>query len=266
MRLAMARGNAEQAKVFLSIDFDFWARHDVPAHDWGQGEAPFLINGVWVLRASDALRDGGIRRMCWLPDDEPRPRDLLKFLSREKGWTWRRHGFDAYVAESHAYAWKHVPNGATVVNIDAHCDFGYDAGGPVDCANWLGRAIDDGRVANVVQVYPTWNSFDWREDFEFKASRWRRRGVGVTVVRGLENIPKGLHVPKVFLCRSGAWSPPWLDFYFAQLAVRIIGHCRGCRMYGFRDTQSFRREFDWRAARELADAQKAWLAGMVGVA
>lgn len=99
-----------------------------------------------------------------------------------------------------------------VLNIDAHTDLGY--GGieslnfEVNCANWLGKllkekAIDKGEI--VLSPYSIEEPHDFNEinnyfDIEYKEIDT----IGDTDI-------KAIHI-----CRSGAWTAPWLDDEFEK--------------------------------------------------
>ncbi|MDO5516335.1 MAG: arginase [Clostridium sp.] len=100
-----------------------------------------------------------------------------------------------------------------VLNIDAHTDLGY--GGmesldfEVNCANWLGKllkdkAIDKGEI--ILSPYSIEDPHDFEEinnnfDIEYK---------------DIETIEEDSDIKAIHICRSGAWTAPWLDCEFKK--------------------------------------------------
>ena len=114
--------------------------------------------------------------------------------------------------------------GVSVTNFDAHHDFGYrtrarkrswDCG---DWARWLQRASQP--HGHVATVYPEWRrelpeipprARDFHEAWYFDG--WHDR------YNSPWNSPLAVDSEPfdfVFICRSGAWVPPWLDEEFDQ--------------------------------------------------
>jgi hypothetical protein len=127
-------------------------------------------------------------------------------------------GAKLYVADSHARAWTpRVRNRVTeVVNYDAHHDAGYHgdktgflAYGAASCDDWVLAYTGDCIPVSV--VYPRWR--DWAMTAEPEPP--------VPVPRRVDDgTPDPVPFDRVFLCRSGAWVPPWADAaFYAFLAA-----------------------------------------------
>jgi len=159
-----------------------------------------LLDGLWDSRTA-ALLAGG---------------HALPGTSGEEDAFWSHFRIDPaarlYFADSHAQA-AHpaVRTGVTEVwNFDAHHDCGYEGAwddplqlGWVGCANWMCAYALAGAALRV--RYPS-----WRRDI-----LWRE---AAPLCRAEREIDDGRVVPVtfdlIFVARSGAWTPPWLDERF----------------------------------------------------
>ncbi|WP_270940506.1 arginase [Romboutsia lituseburensis] len=119
------------------------------------------------------------------------------------------------VTESHANAYEIIKNSGCekVYSFDAHSDLGY--GGlrslyfEVNCANWLGKLLDDNIIkeANIVYSKYTGERPEYFKEINDKFN--------VNYLR-LEDIKESDVFDIIHICRSGAWSAPWLDKKFYE--------------------------------------------------
>ena len=209
----------------LSVDWDYF----VPAIDHGfvrsdrGAPVPFvlpggetfpdaLLDGLWDSRAA-ALLAGG---------------QALPGTSGDEATFWHRFQIDPparlYFADSHAQAAQAaVRMGVTEVwNFDAHHDCGYEGAwddplrcGWVGCANWMCAYALSGASLHV--RYPSW-----------RLDAFRREVTPLCPVQLA--IDDGCAVPLtfdvVFVARSSAWTPPWLDDHFETfLAAAPVARC-----------------------------------------
>lgn len=195
-------------KRILSVDFDYFYPDSMP-YDWGHSEnySPMLSAMLWHARA------GNINLMTGEDALESyRPSVPKNFWSRVL-----KNKPRAYVADSHVEIWELLQGGAyTVVSFDAHHDCGYHSIKPeevfkitqVNCGNWGLMGKVTGRIRTLQLFYPV-----WRE----KAQET------LTDTHGLFDVPcdikyglplKPMDFDMVFICRSGAWTPPWYDEEF----------------------------------------------------
>jgi hypothetical protein len=225
---------------FISVDWDFFPRMDLGkkytlnrgdgktaevsgafVFDWGHGESPFLINSIWGVRAGQWKTWGlDIEKEVALHDVSTTDfAEALLARYEDPG--------PLYVAESHMYAYEVVRAAyapgerVRVVNFDAHHDLGYgpDAATAThyDCGSWLLTAMRMGYVDEVLIVYPDWKGTDEYEPHEFRKP-WEDRIEVTTWSKWLASSPDYLgETAGMFACRSGAWTPPWLDSEFEQL-------------------------------------------------
>lgn len=211
----------------LCVDWDYHFYNPVTAGnfqdpswqyaDWGTAEAPFFVNGpLWLMRAN-AYAQGGLA----LPD----------VTTPEGGWEafWDRFTFTspdgavpaagplAYAADSNAHAGVLTPpDGSTaftsIVLLDAHHDSGYHVESYADylhqssfsCEDWMLEQQRRG-TRDLEVRYPTW--------FPDGPSNDLPDGV-LTRQRVDDEQSVDLVFDTVFVCRSGAWVPPWCDTAF----------------------------------------------------
>ncbi len=170
-------------------------------YDWGHKESGIFISYIWPHRAADFVRAG---------------LELPKTSGLEREF-WSRFRFSPHAtmfyAESHSQAAdpRVMRNVTEVWSYDAHHDAGYDADklqdamqrGHVTCEDWLAYYVIRGSKASV--VYPKWRDYAVEEEIK-------------PVIQVDRVIDNGKSVPvtfdRVFVCRSGAWVPPWVDSEF----------------------------------------------------
>jgi hypothetical protein len=196
----------------LSVDWDFFfpeygwnPKHPYwLLYDWGHREAPFFINGVWDSRAEGFLHNN-------LP---------LPGLSGEQTTFWNRfyfrRGAKLYTAESHSQCVQQDWLQALAVwNYDAHHDLGYHKKdidqvlkGVNRCDNWL---LTYTLLGVKVEVrYPYWKTRAVEVETRppclpsHLENSWVRCSLD-------DGATSGVEFDAVFVCRSGAWVPPWLD-------------------------------------------------------
>lgn len=196
----------------LSVDWDFFFPKvermqdqrfpgEFWLYDWGHQETVLNITTLWPIRAA-----GFMYASVPLPG-----------LTGEERTFWERFQFspDAtlFVAESHAAAaLEQVVGGVThVLSYDAHHDSGYKPErvrrmretGRIECDEWL--AYYRVRRAKRKVVYPRWRSYamTFEDNPVMPVTRVVDDGQPVAGV-----------FDRVFICRSGAWVPPWVDDQF----------------------------------------------------
>ena len=211
----------------LVVDYDYffpepeWDDPQGMLYDWGHKEAPFFIEGIWGGRA-----EGFLMNNLPLPD-----------LTGEELTFWDRFTItpDAklWYADSNSCAVNPSITGKrqpfdTVWLYDAHHDSGYDglesaslrrqrinvilSEGRFYCDNWT--TLYAAACGSLIYVrYPAWKP--WAMEAEpqplFDIDRKVDDGTSPDVV-----------FDRVFVCRSGAWVPPWhnIDARFEQFVER----------------------------------------------
>ena len=187
----------------LSVDWDFF--FPVPEidkeflYDWGHSENPSIPNSIlWNIRGVDFIQR-----------NKPLP-----LTSGEELNFWERFCFvpdvALYYADSHfnIYSAKVRKNITEIWNFDAHHD-SYQTEkqmldkGLITCENWATLFSSIGIKVNT--VYPQWKKWAIKED----------KPKGTIEKRRVDNKNKFQeHFDRIFVCRSGAWTPPWIDKYF----------------------------------------------------
>lgn len=192
----------------LSIDWDYFA--DCPVDfrvsefpDGGNEDLPeVVLDQVWMTRYGQCSK---------LKDVKVDTSELVKLRMLLKSI------ISPYtvviIAESHKDIYKYLEEfrqtkmPVELYNIDFHHDVYDFQNDEVDCGNWLRMFVnsDKGHEDDM---------FTWirRKDSELSGNE-------VIDASSLVGIPKGITTPfqLVFLCRSGAWSPPHLDKEFLSL-------------------------------------------------
>ncbi|MCS6869222.1 hypothetical protein [Thermus sp.] len=188
----------------LAVDFDyFFPLPQDPGHPeaflyaWAHFETPYYREAAWEERALAFLLRG-------LP------------LPQAQGWEgfWERFTFAPgarlYYADSNALAFHpQVREGVEeVVLYDAHHDAGYrPLGEEPACDDWMVHYARQGARLRV--FYPPWRDPALEPEPQVPLAREVDPG---------GRVEGPFH--RVFLCRSGAWVPPWADAaFFAFLAA-----------------------------------------------
>ncbi len=179
-----------------------------------------LLDGLWDSRAA-ALLAGG----------QPLPG-----TSRDEEIFWDRFQFAPsarlYFADSHAQA-AHTAmrTGVTEVwNFDAHHDCGYEGAwddplrlGWVGCANWMCAYALGGASLRV--RYPRWRADALLREIRPLCPVERDMDDG-------EIVP--LTFDAVFVARSSAWTPPWLDEQLERFLAAAAVTYRVCLDHSWR--------------------------------
>ena len=127
---------------------------------------------------------------------------------------WMNH-IKTYVSDSHALSYDIAKENhcTSVYLFDAHADLGY--GGPsslqfeVNCSNWLGKLLKDKQIK---EAYIFYSPYTMEKPDHFKQIN---RIYNVKYC-SFNDLNKKLFVSAIHICRSGAWTPPWLDEKFTQ--------------------------------------------------
>jgi len=181
-------------KTLLTIDWDYFVPEN-PEFDLGHAEAPIFLDMMWRGRFGllDHIRANGAEKGFW---------DSLGASLNGAGPT--------YVSDSHMYAYSLLSGIDHVLLVDAHHDcwqedsLGIDQGeGKIYCHNWLRVWLSKGKQRRVTWVRPEWS----KGGFEVPKDLKRR----ISVADKVEG-----KIDRVHVCRSGCWTPPWLDGQFIE--------------------------------------------------
>jgi hypothetical protein len=247
---------SEYTRVFLSIDWDFFVR-SMGIWDWGHRETPFFMSSfVWMERFASFWAQGIDIREEMDPDTHayPRPDSFWSLLS-QMGYDFSECT-DISVAESHAAAGpvfyqltREVGVPTYIVNFDAHHDAGYVKWGELRQSIKAGSCACDTWVCALMCwldevsfriVLPNWMKEECEISEQVKVihranpkKMWSRIAVDwfmdpqQQTINSIVSRPgQRLVVDGIFICRSGAWTPPWLDTQFVNFvrgAEREVG-------------------------------------------
>lgn len=196
-------------RCLLSIDWDYF----IYTKEYNLGsytENNRSLVDLWYKRY--------IQEKAWGKDI----RDLFH-LSSETDTFWERiskhfkfaDDIKAFVSDSHALSYNIAAdnNCKMVCLFDAHADLGY--GGlsslsfEVNCSNWLGKLLMEKHVRCAYIVYSPYTTE--KPDF-FRPMN------SIFNVRYCDfaDLDKNITVSAIHICRSGAWTPPWLDDKFSR--------------------------------------------------
>lgn len=262
----------------LSIDFDFWVPEKI-SNDWGHAETGFFVGPAWIFRAGTMFRKGlDPRKECsTLADNGVIPETFAKFLKDQKT-TFGRKCFTFAESHSAAYGLVNKSKDVSIVHIDAHHDCGYsdemlfderrsrrsDDLEEAGCDNWILRLAEKDRLRNLHIIYPEWRldevayGKDYTSTVKKRFAYWQEKfGINVKVTYGLPTFPVAQHFDQLFLCRSGAWVPPWLDLkYNFMLGTLMSMYRRKNAIQMFSPHYPIIREFNWKEAEATGESEK----------
>jgi len=193
----------------LSVDWDYFIQ--IKTENWGSYiENKKNLTDLWYKRFLQAKAQGrNIKNSFRLsPEVNTFWERINRFFRFDKGTK-------AYVSDSHSLSYDIAANHGlrTVYLFDSHADLGY--GGisslnfEINCANWLGKLFKDNRIDEANIIY---SPFTTEKPEYFKAMN------NIFKIRYLSfhDLAECISVAAVHICRSGAWTPPWLDKSFEQ--------------------------------------------------
>jgi len=196
-------------KCLLSIDWDYFI---------------YIKKGSWgsYLENDRSLVDLWYKRYI---QEKLQGRDIQKWflLSPELGTFWKkikeRFQFEkdikVYVSDSHTLSYKLAKedNCKIVYLFDSHADLGY--GGlsslnfEVNCSNWLGKLLKENLVKEANIIY---SPYTLEKPEYFK----QMNNIYNIKYCDFNSIDKNVNISTIHICRSGAWTPPWLDKIFIK--------------------------------------------------
>jgi len=202
-------GGYDMEKCLLSIDWDYFI---YTQDSWG----PYLENNrslidLWYKRYIQAKARGEDIQKAFQLSPE-----FGVFWSKIKKYFKFAKNIKAYVSDSHALSYEIAKeNDCKVVYLfDSHADLGY--GGlsalnfEVNCSNWLGKLLKEKQIKEANIFY---SSYTAEKPDYFKPMN----SIYNINYYDFNDWDKSIEVSAVHICRSGAWTPPWLDNKFNQL-------------------------------------------------
>jgi hypothetical protein len=123
-------------------------------------------------------------------------------------------GITPHVSDSHAYGYHAAQGCEGVIIADAHHDCWDSADGQVGCDNWLRVWLKEVPTRWAIWVYPEHakriGAPSFPEDMadQLTAVKWE------DFKKDHSLIPRHEAIGAAHVCRSGCWTPPWLDHKF----------------------------------------------------
>lgn len=199
-------------KTLISIDWDFFVPED-PAWDMGHQENLLFLKMLWSTRGHliDKMLTTGEEKKFW-----PKIENLAPSLKHAK----------LYVSDSHCYAFNQAVSVDHILLIDAHHDCWGNSPGYLDCKsvmchNWARIWLESNPRHKLTWVRPSWqkaSNYPLPKDLKGR----------IDVVNGLNGLKQPIEgTTSLHVCRSGCWTPPWLDKQFAGFLEGFTGHNRG---------------------------------------
>jgi hypothetical protein len=195
-------------KCLLSIDWDYFI---YTRNNWGLYlENKRCLVDLWYKRyVQEMARGRDIQKEYQLSSE------LHAFWSKTRKRFKFAENIKVYVSDSHALSYKIAKeNGCNSVCLfDSHADLGY--GGlaslnfEVNCSNWLGKLLKDKQIKEANIFYSPYTA-EKPEHFKPMNSIYN------ISYHDFSDFNKCIAVSAIHICRSGAWTPPWLDDKFAR--------------------------------------------------
>lgn len=208
-------------KTFLSIDWDYFIGASAKERmllfpDGGNENLPaFVLDIIWASRYGGSVRlaeqHKDIRKIEVIGVLDKELQVLTEYIEK-----W---GVPVIVAESHSEAYGvfrsrlGAKEKCDIVNIDYHHDVYMNREGFVDCGNWLSELFRVNKLNNLIWVA--------RDDSD-ELPKQHAGNKQITIRTDFEAVLSEMAVPEcVFICRSGAWSPPHLDARLNDLLEKV---------------------------------------------
>lgn len=193
-------------KTLLTIDWDYFVP-EKPRWNLFHAEEDFFIHDIWNLHA--VIKD---------------LHNIMKTNGKEKTFV---EDITSYkfnltevdyieVSDSHKVAYDiAIENGITdIISFDAHSDMGYIRNGNIGCANWLRFFLEENPESMAYMIL----SEESNEHFNIKEYT---ENVNITKLDNFIRTGDTIWVDNIHICRSGAWTPPWLDGEFNRFLTKF---------------------------------------------
>jgi len=211
----------------LSVDWDYFFP-DLAWMDWGHNETALLIEYIWSQRCGDFhLKTKQSVLDCVVPD----PQLLDGFWQRVLHAESKP---ELLVCESHAALAKWIAEWNLQIdhvdNYDQHHDCGYNESPHNsssfnqqyhDCGAWARYLLDKRLIGTYGVHYPLWRKQEPERTQAELDQRLGRHGAYDTRT----GPRRPIKYDRIFICRSGGWTPPWCDDRLQQFIVDLHQHC-----------------------------------------
>ncbi|NLH01049.1 MAG: arginase [Clostridiales bacterium] len=192
----------------LSVDWDYFV---YTWDNWGSYlENNRSITDLWYKRYIQAKARGEDIEKAFRLSSE-----LDTFWNRIRKHFIFEKNVKAYVSDSHTLSYKIAKenNCKAVYLFDSHADLGYGGLSSLDfevnCSNWLGKLLKEKQIEQANIFYSPYTA----EKPEPFSQMNRVYNIRYYHFRDFDGCAM---VSAIHICRSGAWTPPWLDNRFVQ--------------------------------------------------
>lgn len=185
-------------KTLLTVDWDYFCP-EKPEWDLGHSESLAFLDMMWRTRFGlmDKITTNGAEKGFW------------KALG-----TFGKGTALTYVSDSHIFAYGLLSGIDHVLIVDAHHDcwkedsLGVEkAQRKVYCHNWLRVWLSKSKKRSATWLVPAWSEGQFSLPDDMKGR--------VDVIHSIEKWGDK-PIDRVHVCRSGCWTPPWLDRKFIE--------------------------------------------------
>ena len=184
-------------RTLVSIDWDFFIP-EKPEWDLGHKENAMFLNMMWHMRGHliPHIKTSGLEK---------------EFHKRIK------HRGLVAVSDSHAFAYNpNIDKFDEIILFDAHHDcWATPEDGGIMCHNWARACLEENPKAKLTWVYPRKESLGYYPVPDDLAARVR--------LQDIASLEGQTDATVLHICRSGCWTPPWLDQAFIDF-VKSFGN------------------------------------------
>jgi len=195
-------------RTIISIDWDFFVPEDV-RWDFGHAENLLFLNMVWMTRSQlmDEMTTDGEEQGFW---------DKLTNHADIEGASFN-------VSDSHSYGYQMARGADHLVLFDTHHDVWpwNRKSDHVNCDNWARFWLMSNPHAKMTWVRSAHSDYTLEGFDDFHGAERIE-----VLTWGKDVIPDFGRVNRVHVCRSGCWTPPWLDqsfIDFVSAGAKAIG-------------------------------------------
>lgn len=193
--------------TLLTVDWDTFIPENT-IWDMGHQESLMFLNMMWQMRMSlfKEMKTDGEEVDFWEKIRQVVDLSLVDAVT---------------VSDSHAYVWSEAAFADTIILVDAHHDTWAESD-PEDniyCHNWARKWLIQDTSRHLFWIQPDWadGSFSVSDDLSHRVTRCPFSEFD----RFYEGAADSFDIDGIHICRSGCWTPPWLDSNFIEFVERV---------------------------------------------
>lgn len=203
-------------KILLSVDWDFFIPEN-PLWDLGHREAEMFLKMLWIFRGRymEEMKLNGKEQDFW---QQLTP----MFFSAPSR--------DIFVSDSHLFAYPLAEEAELLINFDRHHDCyewptvkqrRTEKKWQVVCDNWVSTWLSMDKKRKVLWIYPDdlnndetdGDILDLKNNPHVRGTE-RFNAMPYAALASWTELLRCVSELTVHVCRSGCWTPPWLDQKF----------------------------------------------------